>query len=157
MGGTTPLTSIATDAGGVTAIDATAITTTGAQVYRDAVTLGGTNTTLTSTGGAAITLAGAVDGASALEVDTAGTTTFGGAVGSSTPLISVTTDADGGTAINGSGIKTSGAQTLQRHRHPGRPGHHVDLGAGGADVTFVGTVNGAVEPGREHVGRDDLR
>jgi len=57
-----------------------AVTTTGAQIYNDPVTLGA-NTTLTSTGSGAITLAGTLDGAFNFTVNTAGITTFGGIVG----------------------------------------------------------------------------
>src|SRR5262245_35269338 len=80
VGGTTALTSVTTDAAGATAINTTGITTTGAQTYNDAVTLGA-NATLTSTGSGNIALASTVDGAQTLTVNTAGTTTFGGIVG----------------------------------------------------------------------------
>ena len=48
--------------------------------------------------------------AQALTVDTAGTTAFDGAVGGTTPLMSVTTDAAGTTDLNGASVTTSGAQ-----------------------------------------------
>ena len=43
-------------------------------------------------------------------VNTAGITTFGGAVGGTTPLASVTTNAAGSTDINGGVINTTGIQ-----------------------------------------------
>ena len=85
---------IGTDAAGTTAINGGAVTTSGAQTYNDDVTLGAAVTTLN---GSAVTLAKTVNGASALTVNAAGATIFGGVVGGTTPLISVTTDA-GGTA-----------------------------------------------------------
>lgn len=74
-----------------------------------AVTLG-TATTLRS-GSGAINFNGTVDGGHALAADTGGTTTFTGAVGSTTALASLSTDAGGTTAINGGSVRTSGAQT----------------------------------------------
>ncbi len=68
------------------------VTTTGAQSYASAVTLGG-NDTLTSTSGGAIdfasTLNGATSNAQNLAVSTAGATTFAGAVGSAFALNSL--------------------------------------------------------------------
>ena len=81
------------------------MTTTGAQTYGDAVTLGA-DTTLA---GVAITLSSTVNGAKALTINDSGTTTFGGAVGGSTALTSLVTDAGGSTAINGGSIKTTDA------------------------------------------------
>jgi len=111
-GGGEPLKSITTNAGGVTAINTTAISTTEIQTYNDAVTLGA-DTTLTSAGAAAlgnITFGGSGNGAQDLTVNTAGTTTFGGVVGG-TALTSLTTNAGGTTAINGGAITTTGAQS----------------------------------------------
>src|SRR5262249_30689973 len=110
VGGTTALTSVTTDAAGSTAINGGGVTTTGAQTYNDQVTLGA-DATLTSTGSGNISLASVLDGAFNLTVNTAGTTTFGGLVGDTTALTSVTTDADGSTALNGGGVTTTGAQS----------------------------------------------
>jgi len=110
VGGVTPLTSVTTDAGGTTALNGGTVTTTGAQTYNDAVTLGAA-TTLTSTGSGNITLGSTVNGAQTLAVNTAGTTTFAGAVGGTTPLTSLTTNAGGTTAINGGSVTTTGPQT----------------------------------------------
>jgi hypothetical protein len=103
---------LTTDAAGTTAINGGSVATTGTQTYNDDVTLGAATTLSSSGAGAAgnITLAKSVNGSQTLAVDTAGTTTFGGTVGNSTPLVSVTTDAPGETDINGGVITTSGAQ-----------------------------------------------
>ena len=87
-----------------------AFSTTGAQTFGDAVTLAG-NTTLTSSGNQAITFNSTVNGARALAVNTTGTTTFGGSVGTTTALTSLTTDPGGTTALNGGAVTTSGNQT----------------------------------------------
>ena len=55
VGGCTALTSVTTDAPGSTALNGGIVTTTGAQTYNDAVTLGA-NTTATSTGSGNVTL-----------------------------------------------------------------------------------------------------
>src|SRR5262249_7825241 len=95
-GGGTPLVCPTPGALGSTALNGGLVRTSAAQSYGDTLTIGAT-TTLTSTGGGAISLAKTVDGAFALTVNTAGTTTFGGAVGGSTALVSVSTDAAGST------------------------------------------------------------
>ena len=95
--------------GGTTSLTG-AFSTTGAQTFGDAVTLAG-NTTLTSSGNHAITFNSTVNGARALAVNTTGTTTFGGSVGTTTALTSLTTDPGGTTALNGGAVTTSGNQT----------------------------------------------
>ncbi len=70
------------------------VTTGGAQTYNGAVMLGG-NVTFTSTGtgaNGAIDFVSTVDGAHNLMVNTGGLTTFGGAVGGTTALTSLTTN-----------------------------------------------------------------
>src|SRR5205085_10248370 len=110
------------------------ITTSGAQTYNDAVTLGAA-TTLTGVGN---TFNSTVNGAQALTVNDSGTTTFNGAVGNATALTSLTTNAGGTTAINGGAVNTTAAQTY---------GDNVTLGAAtiltGVGNSFNGTVNGA--------------
>ena len=88
VGGTTALTSLSTDAAGSTLLDGN-VSTTGAQTYNDAVTLG-TDATLTSAGNGAIDLAGTIDGAHSLTVHTSGVITFGAAVGGVTALAGLT-------------------------------------------------------------------
>ena len=81
-----------------------------------------------------------MDGAFGLTVNTAGITTFGGAVGGNTALASLTTDAPGTTAINGGAVNTSGAQAYN---------DAVTLRAtdtlttANAPVTFASTVDAA--------------
>ena len=105
--GGTALTSLTTDAPGTTSIGAN-ISTTGAQTYNDAATLG-TTSILTSTGSGNIGFGSTLNGAFGLTVDTAGTTSFGGIVGGTAALTSLTV-APGTTSI-GANISTTGAQT----------------------------------------------
>src|SRR5438034_10683341 len=86
VGGTTALTSLTTNAGGTTAINGGAITTTAAQTYNDAVTLRAEDTRA----GEGNTSATTVNGAQTLRVNDSGTTTFGGVVGGTTALPSLT-------------------------------------------------------------------
>ena len=87
--------------------------------------------------GTDVTFSRKVDGEYDLVVNASGVTTFGGAIGGTTGLAGVTTDAAGTTAIDGGGITTTGAQVY----HDG-----VTLGADttltGSTVTFNGTVAG---------------
>ena len=140
VGTGTALTSISTDAGGTTALNAANFFTTGAQTFNDAVTLG-TNVVLDTTGGGAVTLASTLDGGFAFQVNTTGTTTFGGAVGGTTRLTSVNITGPGATALNGGTVNTTGAQTYSEA---------VTLGAntvldsnGGGAIQFASTINGA--------------
>ena len=131
IGGTTRLASLTTNAGGTTVLAGGSVKTTGSQTFNDAITLSA-NTTLDSSSGGGITLAGAVDaavsGGSSLTVNTAGTTTFGGIVGGTKTLSSVTTDAAGSTAINGGAITTTGGQAFN------------DPVTIGANTTLTGTL-----------------
>jgi len=136
VGNTTALTSLQTDFGGTTAINGGSVTTTGAQIYGDAVTLGATATILT---GVNTTFQGTVNGPGALTVNDSGTMNFDFAVGGTTPLASLMTNAGGITAINGFSVTTTGAQTY---------GDNVTLGApttltsmSGGNITLGGTVN----------------
>src|SRR5262249_59896033 len=64
-------------------------------------------------------------GVSNLTVNTSGggTTTFAGAVGGANPLASVTTNADGATAINGGSHPAPRAQRPRERRPPGGHTH----------------------------------
>ncbi|MBN73504.1 MAG: hypothetical protein CME32_29975 [Gimesia sp.] len=115
------------------------VTTTGSQLYHDAVNFV-TNTTLTSSGGSNIQFNDTVDGAIDLQIDTAGTTIFNGAIGDNSPLSSLTTNAGGTTQINGGSIQTSGNQIFN---------DDVELGAntvltstGSGAITFNQRLNG---------------
>jgi autotransporter-associated beta strand protein len=137
IGGTTALASLTTDAGGGTVLNGN-ITTTGSQNYNDTVTLG-EDATLASTGSGNIAFGSTVDGAHALTVNTGGNTNFGAAVGATTALASLTTDAGGSTTLGGD-VRTTGAQTY---------GDAVTLGVdatlastGGGDITFSQAVDG---------------
>ena len=118
-------------AGGGIVIDGN-VSTSGAQAYHSAVTLGA-DTVLASSGSGNIGFDSTVNGAYALTVNTGGTTSFGGAVGGTTVLTSLTTDTGGSTMLGGN-VATSGAQAYN------------DAVALGADMTLA-TVNGAVSFG----------
>ncbi|WP_166212412.1 autotransporter-associated beta strand repeat-containing protein [Cognatiluteimonas telluris] len=101
VGGTTALASLTTNAGGSTTLNGN-VTTTGAQTYNDAVTLGADDS-LTSTGGGAIIFNSTVDGAQQLGVTTTGAVAFNGVVGGTTALT--------GLSVTG-GTFTAGAMTI---------------------------------------------
>ena len=122
VGGTTALTSLTIDAGGTASVKS--VSTTGGQTYSGTVTLDGTYTTgavFSAIG--AVTLAGnttvdgtssvvfmnTVDGAYALAVNNQGMAQFNGAVGGTTALASLTTDAGGTSSVKS--VTTTGAQT----------------------------------------------
>jgi hypothetical protein len=71
----------------------------------------GANTTLSSTGAGNIGFADTLNGAYTLTINTTGDTVFGGAVGTSAALVSLTTNAGGNVAINGGSVRTSAAQS----------------------------------------------
>ena len=134
VGATTALASLSTDAGGTTAINGGSVRTSGAQTYRDAVTLGAATTTLSSTGGGALNFASTstLDGASALTLTTSGDTTLSGTVGATTPLTSLTSNGGGTTQINTATVRTTGAQT------------YADAVTVLSNATLTSTMNGAV-------------
>jgi filamentous hemagglutinin family protein len=87
-------------------MDGPSIATTGSQSYGDA-TLGGD--VAIAAGAGDVTFNGLLDGAHNLVVATAGLTTFGGAVGSGSPLASLVVA--GATAHNGGSVVTTGLQS----------------------------------------------
>jgi hypothetical protein len=97
------------------------------------------NTILSGNTAGAITLGGTVNGGYSLTVNTTGNTTFTLAVGNTTALTTLTTNASGTTYINGGAITTSSTQTY---------GDAVVLGADttltttDSDITFSSTVDG---------------
>ena len=134
------------------------ITTTGAQTYTGAVTLGGGARTLTGTtvtlgaitgGGNALTIAGNAvlngggSGIGALQIN--GTGNNAAINGSITNTTSVTINATGTTTINAANITTTaGTGTPQRYYGPVALGANVNFtGASGSTIRFDGTVNGA--------------
>ena len=123
VGGTTALSSLTTGTG-YTSL--TNVTTTGAQSYGGPASLIGSYTTgngaftiagpvrlagaaTVDAGSGAVTFNGTVDGAQALTVNSSGATRFDAAVGGTTALASLTTDADGTTSLKS--VSTTGAQT----------------------------------------------
>ena len=58
-----------------------------------------------------VSFLGTLNGGRALTVNDSGTTTFGGIVGGSTALTSITTDAPGAVALNTTAVTTSGSQS----------------------------------------------
>lgn len=128
LGGTT------TPASGTSVLASGSISTTGAQVYSNAVTLSGP----TTLSGSSVSFGSTVNGPFDLAVNSAGATVFGGAVGGVTALNSLTTDA-GGTVSFAGGVRTVGAQSY---------GEAVHLAAGtstlsGSSVVFGSTVDGS--------------
>jgi filamentous hemagglutinin family protein len=131
LGGVTPLASLTAN-GGV-ALNGTAVATSGAQIYNNAVTLGA-NTTLA---GSALTFAGTLNGAYTFLGNISGATTFGGIVGGIAPLSSITTDSAGSVVFNTTAITTTGAQTYNELATLG-----ANLTLTGTNLRFVNTVNG---------------
>ncbi len=135
------------DAGSSTTA-APSVQTTGAQTYNGAAQLQ-LDTVLASTGGGAVTFNATVDGARALEVDTAGNEVFNGRVGGSTALASLTTDAadlGGDVIFNAAGaaatpsVQTAGSQTYNDAALLQQPTVLTSVSGG---VTFNATVDGA--------------
>jgi len=138
IGGTTPLDSLTTDAGGLTALNGGAVTTSGAQTYNDAVNLGA-NTVLagtTPTFGATLTGNG-----NDLTLSFSGATLIDGAV--ITGVSDLISDGGGATSLQGV-IATTGTQTYDDNVTLAAATTVVSSGAGAAgDVSFNGTVGGA--------------
>ncbi len=122
---------------GAVVLNAGSVNTSGTQSYSAGTSLM-RDTVLTAD---SVSFVGPVDSASgsayALSVISSGATTFGGAVGGTHALRSVTTDAGGTVAINGGVVTTTGAQTY---------GEVLSLGAAttlnASAVTFDAAVSG---------------
>jgi hypothetical protein len=132
---------------GAAQVNGGSVTTSGPQTFEGNVLLGSAaSTTFTSTGGTAlgaITFDGKVDGDSALTVETDGQVTFNGAVGSSTPLVSLTTEGQsnaalGATQINGGSVTTSGGETYDNALSTGSAATTTFTAVGAID--FASTV-----------------
>ncbi len=137
VGGTTGLTSLTTDAGGTTSLGGN-VSTSGAQTYNDNASLTG-DVIAASTGNQAIAFSGTVDGAKNLTVNTAGATTFGGVVGGTNKLTSLTTDAGGTTSLGGN-VSTTGAQTY--NDNVSLTGDVIAASSTNQAIAFSGTVDG---------------
>jgi filamentous hemagglutinin family protein len=128
VGNLKPLASVTTNADGSTVLAGGQLTTSGAQVYNDAITLA-LATTINASG---IAFTSTVDSADAvardlsLNVTTNGSKTFGGLVGSIHDLGNLTTNSVGVTHISAASIKTTGTQTYN------------DTVLLGTDVTLTG-------------------
>ena len=141
---------------GAVQLDGTYTTTSGTFSTNGATTLAGKTTV--STGNNAVLFGGTVDGAKMLIVNSTGATTFLGAVGGTTALSSLTTDA-GGTlslkSVTTTGIQSYGdaTATLDGSYTTGNAAFAITgsttlagdtvVNAGSATVTFSGTVDGA--------------
>ena len=126
----TNINNLSTGTVGTTQITGT-LTTAGSQTFGNAVALTGA-TVLASSNNQTIALNGIVNGGQTLAVNTSGATIFGGAVGATTPLTSVTTNVGGTTAINGGSVRTTGAQTYN------------DAVTLGQNATLTSTGNAAI-------------
>ena len=112
--GTVTLGNAATDSatfvGGLTSTAPTLTELTGTIATTNAAATFGAAALLTdvtvATGSGPLTFAATADGAYALSANSSGLTTFGGAVGATTPLAALTTDAGGTTKISGGSITT---------------------------------------------------
>jgi filamentous hemagglutinin family protein len=105
VGGGTPLTSIITDAAGSVAMNATAVTTSGAQTYNENMSLGA-NAVLSGT---MLTFGGMIDGAYGLTANAGNAALqFLGAIGGATPLASLGAS---GSTISMGNVTTSGGQS----------------------------------------------
>ncbi len=138
VGNFTPLASLTISSGGMTSLSGGSVITSGSQFYRNPITLGA-GTTLTSTGGGAITCADTVNGSFSLTVNTSGTTSFNGAIGGSIVIPSLTIT--GPAAINGNLVITTGSQAYGGTFRLGENTTLTSTGAG--NITFADTVTGA--------------
>ena len=140
---TTALLSLTTDAGGRTEIGASISTSGGTQTYNDAVDLTGPST-LTDVGGTGVIFNSSLDGAHDLTLNVTVTAAFNGTVGATTPLgdsvgpaitiNSAGTTTFGSTLATSSGISqvdNAGAVTFRGD---------VTLGTGDTPTTLLGDV-----------------
>jgi len=162
--GTVTLGDAATDsitfAGGVTSTAPLVTELAGTIATTDAAATFGAVSLLTdvtvATGAGALTFAGTVDGAHALSADSSGLTTFGAAVGNTTPLVALVTDAGGTTRISGGSITTAAPVVVvggevtalvasgQFYNDAVTLGADATLTAGAVgEIAFAATVDGA--------------
>ena len=149
VGAGTALSSLAIT--GTTALNGGLVTTSGGQTYSGAVTLGA-DAMLSDNAGGAVTFDSTIDGAHALMVDTAGTTSFDGNIGAATPLASLTVAGPAvieiGNYFSPGTIATSGGQTYSGTVTLGStdPNDYLNSGTAyfeGGTITFDGAVTGA--------------
>ena len=146
-----------TNDGGTTTISGGTVETSGDQTFNDAVDLGNNSVLTAGTGN--ISFNRTLDGSFKLTANSSGTTTFGGYVGSTTPLTGIVTDAAGTTAINTAAVVTANG-TGQTYNDPVTIGANATLSAD-ADIVFNNTVNNGdgetVQSGRKYSGADDVQ
>ena len=143
VGGTTPLLSVTTDAGGRTEIGASVTTSGGTQTYNDAVDLTGPNT-LTDMAGTGVIFNSSVDGAQDLTLNVTSATSFNGTVGATTPIgdgvgPAITIDSAGTTTFGSTLATASGITQADATGALAFQGD-VTLGAGDTPTTLLGNV-----------------
>jgi filamentous hemagglutinin family protein len=141
IGDVNPLLRLTMSSDGTTRINGGSVTTTLAQAYNNDVVLGGPTGAGTTLIGGSVSFGGKLNSnfeARALTVNTTGNgeTTFSGEVGDSTPLLSITTNADGTTRFFGPSIRTTGDQTYADGVILG-----ADVLVTGNDITFNSTID----------------
>ena len=117
-------------AGGTTFISAPSITTTGNQIYGNAVRL----LANTAIAGNNISFVNTINGGFGLGITAGGITTFGGEIGTTTPLSSLAVNSTISTNINTANITTVGEQS-----------YTGNVALGNANVTTFTTTNAPVE------------
>ncbi|MCI5145856.1 MAG: hypothetical protein D3923_10080, partial [Candidatus Electrothrix sp. AR3] len=137
VGGTEALGSLSTDSGGTVVFNGD-VSTTGAQTYNDGATVGSA-IIFSSTGGGDIVYNSILDGGFAVNINTTGATIFADAVGGTTALSSLTTDAGGTVAFNGD-ITTTGVQTYNDAAT--LTNNAACSSTGNGDITLNSTLDG---------------
>ncbi|MEI7733423.1 MAG: hypothetical protein WCO56_27880, partial [Verrucomicrobiota bacterium] len=99
----------------------------------------GANTVLNGTDIKFVTTLDSAGANRTLQVNGSGVTTFGGVVGGTLPLASLTTDASGSTAINGGAVTTTGGQTYNDTVTLGA--NTVVASTSSGNLTFAKTVD----------------
>jgi hypothetical protein len=141
VGATHALTRLTTDASsaGRVLMSGGTVNTTGAQSYGEPVVLT-TDTTVSSTGSGDIGFGSTLNGAYGLTIHTAGVTRFNGAVGASTPLTRLTTDAPGSVVMQAGEVTTTGLQTYNDAMHLNS---HTTLTSRTSTLNFASIADGA--------------
>ena len=122
--------------GGPLQLNAGSVSTSGTQSYVGPTTLGAA-TTLSA---ASIAFGNTLDGGFALTTQSAGPTSFAGAVGAATPLASLTANGGGAVQLSGPSVDTTGAQSYS--------GALLLSGSSrltGSALTLTGPVSGATD------------
>src|SRR6185437_6238656 len=145
VGSNLPLKNLTINSGGVSTSIGGNITTTGTQNYNVPILLTGSNTK-TFTSGANIFMVNGltVNGAAPLVLDSSGTTTLGGIIGGTTPLVSLITGGTGSVRI-GNSITTTGVQTYNNPTSLIIGASTLTSSGSGSNgnITFGSTLNGA--------------